>query len=232
MRLSSFEAIIAALNDAGVCYLVPGGLAVNAHGYLRFTHDVDLVIALVSDNVILAFAALAKLGYRPLVPISVEQFADEQTRRHLIAEKGMTVLNLHSEEHRETPVAIFVDMPFDFDAEYRRSLIGEIAPGLQARFVSLETLIAMKVTARKPRGRDDIQHLQWILEDRSEMAETRTNDNSDWSAGTWDGSRRAQLRIWGSLKLRERLEALDDMRELVERFARLRAEGRFRAAGG
>lgn len=166
MRLSSFEVIIAALNDAGVRYVVAGGLAVNAHGYPRFTHDVDLVIALLPENIVSAFAALAKLGYRPLVPIRAEQFADEQTRRRLIAEKGMTVLNLHSEEHREAPVDIFVDMPFDFEAEYRRSLVGDIGPGLQAHFVSLETLIAMKVTAGRPRDLDDIQHLQWILEDR------------------------------------------------------------------
>jgi hypothetical protein len=166
MRLSSFEAIIAALNDAGVRYLVAGGLAVNAHGYLRFTHDVDLVIALLSENIFPAFAALTKLGYKPLVPIRVEQFADEQTRRRLIAEKGMTVLSLHSEEHREAPVDIFVEFPFDFDAEYRRSLIGEIGPGLHARFVSLETLIAMKDKAGRPRDLDDVHHLRWILEDR------------------------------------------------------------------
>ena len=33
-------------------YLVAGGLAVNAHGFLRFTKDVDLVIELVPDNIV------------------------------------------------------------------------------------------------------------------------------------------------------------------------------------
>ena len=42
MELRSIEAIIRALNDAQVKYLVVGGLAVNAHGYERFTKDVDL----------------------------------------------------------------------------------------------------------------------------------------------------------------------------------------------
>jgi len=44
MKLASFEAIARALDDAGVRYLVAGGLAVNAHGYLRFTKDVDIVV--------------------------------------------------------------------------------------------------------------------------------------------------------------------------------------------
>jgi hypothetical protein len=44
MKLASFEALTAALADAGVRYLVAGGLAVNAHGYQRFTKDVGVVI--------------------------------------------------------------------------------------------------------------------------------------------------------------------------------------------
>lgn len=50
MRLASFEAIAEALEKAKVRYLVTGGLAVNAHGFLRFTKDVDLVIQLQTDN--------------------------------------------------------------------------------------------------------------------------------------------------------------------------------------
>ena len=50
MKLASFEAIVRALNDAGVRYLVAGGLAVNAHGYLRFTKEADLVLDLTRNN--------------------------------------------------------------------------------------------------------------------------------------------------------------------------------------
>lgn len=46
MKLSSVEAIVGALEKAGVRYLVAGGLAVVAHGYLRFTKDIDLVVQL------------------------------------------------------------------------------------------------------------------------------------------------------------------------------------------
>ena len=44
MKLASFEAIVRALEDAGVRYLVAGGLAVNAHGYQEVAgrpRDVD-----------------------------------------------------------------------------------------------------------------------------------------------------------------------------------------------
>lgn len=62
MRLASFEAIVQALNSAGVRYLVADELAVNAHGYLRFTKDIDLVLQLVPDNVRRALDALTAIG--------------------------------------------------------------------------------------------------------------------------------------------------------------------------
>ena len=61
MEVRSIEAIARALNEANIRYLVVGGLAVNAHGYERFTHDLDLVIGLEPDNIAKGFEAL-KIG--------------------------------------------------------------------------------------------------------------------------------------------------------------------------
>src|SRR3972149_4071470 len=94
MKLESFEAIVGALQDAGVRYLVAGGLAVSAHGYLRFTKDVDLVVQLLPDNIKRAFHALDTLGYRPLVPIVAEQLADAETRAGWFSEKGAVGLRV------------------------------------------------------------------------------------------------------------------------------------------
>lgn len=165
MKLDAFEAVAKALNEAGVRYLVAGGLAVNAHGYLRFTADIDLVIALDTDNIATAFDALSRIGYRPTVPVTASQFADAAQRQRWIEEKGMQVLNFFSDRHRETAVDVFVYEPFDFHQEYEKALAGEIAPGLPARFVSIPTLIRMKEAAGRPRDLDDIQHLRWMLED-------------------------------------------------------------------
>lgn len=166
MKLQSLEAIAGALNEGGVRYLIAGGLAVNAHGYVRYTQDVDLVIALDPANILRAFEMLGKLGYRPLVPITAEQFADSDLRDLWTREKGMKVLNFFSDRHRETNVDVFVAEPFDFEPEYAAAMHGELAPGLSVRFVSLRTLIAMKEEANRPRDVDDIQHLRWILEER------------------------------------------------------------------
>lgn len=172
MKLASVAMILKALNDAGVRALVVGGLAVNAHGYLRFTKDADLAVELVPDNINRAFQALAKLGYQPRVPITASQFADPAMRASWIRDKGMKVLQFASDAHRETPIDVFVIEPFNFDEEYQRAFSGmveipEQAPVL-ARYVAIPALIAMKEAAGRPQDLDDIQHLRWIQEEREE----------------------------------------------------------------
>lgn len=164
MKLVSFEAIVGALQDAKVRYLVAGGLAVSAHGYLRFTKDVDLVVQLVPDNIKRAFDALSTLGYRPRVPIDAEGFADSAKRAHWIRDKGMVVLSFSSDAHRETPVDLFVSEPFDFDAEYERALAKPLHGTVPVRFVSIPALIRMKEAAGRAQDKIDIEYLRIRLE--------------------------------------------------------------------
>lgn len=165
MKLASVEAIVRALNDARVRYLVAGGLAVNAQGYLRFTKDIDIVIQLVPDNIKRAFVALEPLGYKPLAPVTAEQFADRATREGWIRDKNMQVLQLWSDRHRETAIDIFVHEPFPFEEEYTKALIKPLYGSIEVRFVSLLTLIKMKEAAGREQDRIDIEHLRVRLED-------------------------------------------------------------------
>jgi hypothetical protein len=165
MKLASFEAIVRALGDAGVRYLVAGGLAVNAHGLLRFTKDADFVIQLVPDNILRTFAALRSIGYRPLVPVTAEQFADQATREGWIRDKGMQVLQFWSNQHQETPIDVFVTDPFPFDEEYDRALIKPLYGTIEVRFVSIRTLIRMKEAAGREQDRVDIEHLRTMMND-------------------------------------------------------------------
>lgn len=162
MTLDSLETVFSALNAAGVRYLVAGGLAVNAHGYPRATHDVDLVVQLTEKNLEAAISSLQSLGYVPRAPVNAMDFARPSQREAWIHEKNMVVFAMTSHQHFAAPIDIFVSEPFNFDQEYEQALVGELAPKLPIRFVSLETLIEMKKTAKRAKDLDDIEHLQWI----------------------------------------------------------------------
>jgi hypothetical protein len=166
MQQASVKAIIRALNEANVEYLIAGGLAVVAHGYVRFTKDVDLVLRLERANTLSALAALRNLGYQPMVAaVKMEDLADPEKRKSWVEEKDATVFTLYSDEHRLTPIDIFIEEPFDFSRAAQEAHHGQLGD-LAVPFVSLSDLIAMKRRADRPIDRGDLVELERIARER------------------------------------------------------------------
>jgi predicted nucleotidyltransferase len=162
MKKADIEGVAAALRDAGVHFLVVGGLAVVHYGYGRFTQDFDMVIDLQRETILKTFQALQRLGYQPAVPVTAEQLSDPAQRTALVQEKGMTVLHFWSNEHKETGLDLFVDVPFEFAREWARSDRAESSDGVVLHIVSLDTLIAMKLAANRPQDIADVAELRRI----------------------------------------------------------------------
>ena len=164
--IDDIKAVARALNDAGVEYLVVGGVAVGLHGYPRTTQDLDLVVRLDRENAVEALDALSSLGYRPTVPAPMQDFADPEVRRRWVEEKGMVVFSLVSDRHRRLTVDLFAAVPFDFAEEFRRREGSEVEPGLVIPLLSVEGLIRMKEAVARPKDLDDVDHLRIILGER------------------------------------------------------------------
>ncbi len=171
MERRSVEAIVAALNAAQVRYLIAGGLAVVAHGHVRFTADIDLVLSLEPENVTRAVSALGGLGYRPRVPVPFDALADPEQRAVWARERAMTVFSVYSAEHPATEVDIFVQAPLDFEAAYAARRLMTVAPGVTATFVGLSDLLQMKREAGRPQDLMDIDALTALTE--AEADDTR-----------------------------------------------------------
>ena len=165
MRLQDVEAILRALNDANVRYLIVGGLAVVAHGYVRATVDIDIVLNLQRDNVIRAMAALNAIGYQPLVPVDSAHFADEKTRDHWVKNKHMIVFQMRHSDADSTRLDIFVEEPFDFAEEFSKAKWDNVA-GIDCPILRLEQLLRMKRDSRRPQDLADVAELQLIRENR------------------------------------------------------------------
>lgn len=159
MKRHSVETVIRALNEAGVRYLVVGGLAVVAHGYVRLTADVDLVLDLEPANLERAIAALSALHYRPRAPVPFAEFAHAERRAEWVREKGLRVFSVHSPDHQATELDLFVECPFDFAEVHARGTTMEVGPGVRAAFVGLEDLLRMKRQADRPVDRLDVENL-------------------------------------------------------------------------
>ena len=163
MDVSSVVAILRALNDAGARYLVVGGLAVVAHGYVRFTADLDLVLDMEEDNLERATAALSTLGYSPRAPVRLEEFCRKEKRKRWEHEKGLTVFSLWSSRHPFTEIDLFIDSPFeDFQVALDRAARKEVVHGVEAVVVGLDDLLDLKRRAGRQRDMDDILKLEGL----------------------------------------------------------------------
>lgn len=160
MEVRSVESIVRALSEAEVDYLIVGGLAVNAHGYERLTRDVDLVIGLEHDNIVRGLQSLLAIGYHLSIPVTPEEFAQAERREEWRREKNMIVLKLWSDQHRRTPIDIFVYEPFAFAQEFASAKIETVFENITAPVVSYETLLQMKAAAGRPRDLLDIEALR------------------------------------------------------------------------
>jgi predicted nucleotidyltransferase len=165
MKLADVEAILRALNDANVRYLIVGGLAVVAHGYVRFTADVDIVLDLERENTLRAMKALEAIGYRPVAPVKAEQFADEELRESWRQEKGMIVFQLFDSNRPDTRLDVFVTEPFDFDREFAAARWEDVA-GIKTPVLEVGTLIAMKRAVGRGQDLIDVEQLLKLIENR------------------------------------------------------------------
>ena len=170
MERRSVEAVFGALNGSGARYLVVGGLAVVAHGYVRLTADIDIVLDPAPEALRGAIAALSALGYRPRAPVEFAEFADAEKRRLWAREKGLTVFSVFSPGHRATEIDLFVETPFDFDRAYARAVRFQVADRVEATFVGLEDLIEMKRRAARPQDLEDVESLRSLRDAPGERA--------------------------------------------------------------
>lgn len=158
--------IFAALNDAGVDYVVVGGLAVILHGYLRATADLDLAVGLSPDNARRVMQALAAIGLRPRLPLAMEDFADAEKRQEWQRDHHMLVFPLWDPHNPLRSVDVFIEEPVAFAVLLRDAVVKDL-DGLFVRIASFDHLIQMKQASGRVRDLDDIDKLRRIRDSES-----------------------------------------------------------------
>ena len=165
MKLKSLEIIFKALNKEDVRYLIAGGLAVVAHGYVRFTADIDLILDMEEKNLKKAMRAFGLLGYQPRPPVELEDFIYHDKRSEWIREKGLTVFSLWNPKYPATEIDIFIEPPIIFEKAYASGISFEIVEGLEVKVLGINDLISLKKIAGRVKDLDDVEKLKALIED-------------------------------------------------------------------
>jgi len=151
------------LEEAGVRYLVVGGVAVNLHGINRLTHDIDLMLALDSENLGRFVSVAKRYSFKPVVPVKVEDLADAEKVRDWIENKHMLAFGLRPQNPAEPIVDILVKVPVDFEDAYSRRVVADVL-GQKVPVASIADIITMKTGTGRAKDQDDITMLQRLRE--------------------------------------------------------------------
>jgi hypothetical protein len=159
--LVKFQRLFAALNKGKVRYLVAGGIAVNLYGIERATGDIDIIVDLEEDNIRRFIKVLKELGFKPKVPVRLDDLADARKRENWARDKGMEVFSLFDPKNTFFLVDVFVEAPFDFKKVFEkreRMRAGRTVIPV----VPLEGLIRMKEKSGRPQDKADAFYLKKI----------------------------------------------------------------------
>jgi len=151
-----------ALEEEKVRYLLVGGLAVNLHGVARFTADVDIMLALDADNLGRFVAAAKKLKLKPVVPVTLEEFADTGKVLSWIKDKGMLAFALRPPERSDPTLDILVKPPVAFEAAHGRRVVTAVE-GVSVCLAAIEDMITLKTGTGRQKDEADIRALRQLL---------------------------------------------------------------------
>ena len=158
-------ALLARLADAGVDFVVIGGIAVVAHGHIRTTRDLDITYATEPANLQALGRVLVDLDARLRGVAEVVPFvADGRTLR------SAELLTLETTQGALDLLAAPPGAPAYPELKQRAEIID--VDGHDVAIASLEDLVTMKRAAGRPRDLEDIEALEAIRRLRAELPPT------------------------------------------------------------
>ena len=144
---SNYLDMLKCLNKAGVDYIMVGGWAVNLHGYVRATIDLDIWILADQENARKVYAALGEFG-TPLGAVKPADFAQDGTIFQIgVAPCRIDVINkIDGVEY----------------AEASPRAIEKVIEGVPVRIISREDLIANKRASGRTKDLADAEILEGL----------------------------------------------------------------------
>ena len=153
--------LLQSLSDEQVRYVLVGGMAVQLHGFLRATFDIDLVLAMDDENLERFIAVAKNYGLVPAMPVPIESLRSASQIDQWHREKGMLAFALREPQIGGSVVDILVRPEVPFDRLMANAVAGELF-SRRVWIASIEDLITMKHIANRPKDQLDIVALEKI----------------------------------------------------------------------
>ncbi|MEE9367742.1 MAG: hypothetical protein V3V05_02645 [Pontiella sp.] len=164
--MTHLRKIIIALADAGVDFVIGGGVACVLHGVERFTLNLDVSVNLDDSNLEQFIAIMHQLGLIPRVPVPPEALLEPGFRKMIVEEKSALVFTFIDLDDSRKHVDMFLTDDLSFEVMSKDSQPVEL-DGRLIKIASISKLLELKESIDPPRDKDqiDIVVLKRLLKD-------------------------------------------------------------------
>ena len=153
--------ILQAMKDAGVEFVLVGGFAVQLHGFVRSTIDLDIVLAMDDENLSKFIDVAKQFGLAPIIPVPIESLKNAAQIDQWHREKGMLAFALREPQVGGSVIDVLVRPEVTFDTLKKDAVIAQLF-GRAVMVASIDNLLVMKRAANRPKDRLDIDALERI----------------------------------------------------------------------
>jgi predicted nucleotidyltransferase len=167
-RVFEPEEILRALSEHGVDFVVIGGIAVQAHGYIRSTQDLDLIARPTMLNLTRLSEALADLAAEPRGRARVNV-----TDPHLLRRAPLVQIMTRAGPLDLLNIEHVAGAPRGYD-ELREAALTIELHGMQLAVAGLSDLVRMKRAAGREHDLADIEALTRRPDDRPKRGRRST----------------------------------------------------------
>lgn len=150
-----------ALSKDSVEFVLVGGMAVQLHGYLRMTYDIDLVLAMSDANLSRFIEVASRFGLAPVNPVPIDSLKNPALLGQWHSEKGMLAFALRETGPGGSAVDVLVRPDVSYEALAAQAVRGRIFSHA-VKIASIEHLLEMKRAANRPKDQLDIVALDKI----------------------------------------------------------------------
>ena len=159
--MKHIPAILQAMKDAGVEFVLVGGFAVQLHGFVRSTIDLDIVLAMDDENLSKFIDVAKQFGLAPIIPVPIETLKNAAQIDQWHREKGMLAFALREPQVGASVIDVLVRPEVTFDTLKKDAVIAQLF-GRAVMVASIDNLLVMKRAANRPKDRLDIDALERI----------------------------------------------------------------------
>lgn len=162
-----FKDTLVALSDAGVKFVVGGGVALVLQGVERFTADLDVSVERSEENLRRFLKVMGLLSLKPSVPVSSEVLLDPAQIAAMIREKNALVFTFVDVDRPYRRVDFFISETLSYERLHKGSVVISLGES-KVEVCSPKLLLDLKLEIDPPRDKDlfDIKQLRKINESR------------------------------------------------------------------